>query len=239
MANWFYSFILAVFIFLLARYFRFFKKSWLHPGSFFALAWSVYTVAPLVFAPDFDVRPAAILAIFTGCGLVAAGSFLGSRNSYPDSKYASIRLPWLATACIFGGLSGFIAVAIFLSKYHWTLGRIYSWDGLKGLPLFFYTGINVQTPPLLTRCFLLLNYSSVLFGSILWSQGQSLRSKMYSLFPFVPLAFLAIIEGRRARLLVPIFLFVSSFVASEVWRYGGKKPLIRRQSLSRLFFATF
>lgn len=218
-----FTWIPAAVILLLALYCRRRQGSWLHPACFFSLVWAGNTLTPLVVVPDFKVSFTATGSILLACGLVAWGSLIGSSPAAAPADQSRGEWPALSLLCSLGGLAGLIAAIVFFREYGIGLTHFLSLDGLKGLPGVLYRSINVQTPPLLTRCFLLPSYAGVLFSGVLLSRSRPARAKFWAFLPFIPLLVIAVVEGRRARLLVPLFLCLSTYLACRAGDGTNKK----------------
>jgi len=59
---------------------RIITKSWLTPGAFFSLLWSLFMFAPLIFAPDFSINSLGLWFIAIATMACSAGAFFAFRS---------------------------------------------------------------------------------------------------------------------------------------------------------------
>ena len=67
-------------IYLTGYFLRIVHGSWLAPGPFFALFWSIFATLPLVFAPEFSFPPLGLWILTAFVVAIGLGSILANVN---------------------------------------------------------------------------------------------------------------------------------------------------------------
>ena len=156
------AFIPALLLIFLAVFARVQQGSWLAPGAFFALIWSIFVFAPLILAPDFYMWSGAIWWILFVAFAVYVGSILGSGRGFSKlipyfsrDKTNKLKFPWIRKIIFICTLLGLGAVIITLHSRGYNIFSLFSLDSIQqmGQDFSFARYHEGYSPPLLATFF--------------------------------------------------------------------------------------
>jgi oligosaccharide repeat unit polymerase len=193
------------------------------PSAFYFRASGLFLALPLIAAPDYSVWPGAVAIFALAGGAIAAGETLahrlpspfagsgpsGSQGHPPPAPF----LKWLCLAC---GALGVLAVcSVFRSSpFEWT--QLISLDQWRAIQSHF-TKMRYDDIPhsSMVRLLSLGIYLGALLSGLLWTQGRDVKDRWPCAAPLAAAFLFAVMEGARARLLVPLVLWFAAWAASR------------------------
>jgi oligosaccharide repeat unit polymerase len=199
-------------------------KSWLAPGSFFAICWTLFVLIPLVFANEYKVNEIGLWFIAVFIMACSAGSLIAYRpsNRYKiflfNSKSANINYNKLYnTFIILLGISFFGLYLLFVHALNTYDSSYYSlsWISIPSLiAIDRYSG-DLQYPAIVNYSLYFI-YPSSLLGGILFSINKiNYTKKIFALSPLFAALLLGIIEGARSSILLSLIIFFSSWLSRQ------------------------
>jgi oligosaccharide repeat unit polymerase len=197
--------------------------TWLSPGSFFASAWSFFTIVPLLFAPEFMVDLMGVWFIAILSMACVAGSVIAYK---PPSIYSMVsdepnkinpshlfRTLWIFILIGFGGVILLFQHALNTYNFgYYSLG----WVSIPNLiSVDRYSGyINY---PFIIKYSLYCIYPANLLGGLLLSMRRiSFKMKSLTIVPLLLALLLGIIEGARTSILLGLVLFFSAWMSGAM-----------------------
>jgi oligosaccharide repeat unit polymerase len=241
-------------IYLTGYFLRIVHGSWLAPGPFFALFWSIFATLPLVFAPEFSFPPLGlwILTAFVvaiGLGSILANvnlvtpRFLINKTHYSSKKMENI----LFSATIIFSLLAFIGVVQLLyfgiNRYEIKLTIYNILLIASNLSVDRYN--DVITYPWSVKGPLYFIFTAALAGGIMFGGPAKLKIKLISFLPIIISIIKGIIDTTRFTFLLTIVLWLSGYIGSRVLahihlnRIFDRKTLILFISAGALFIVIF
>ena len=227
--GWLQALIPAGALLLLAIRARRTHDSWLAPGAFFCLMWTVYTLLPLLIAREYYFWAPAIWWITICVAAVYIGSLLGcgghiSRTGHPVIqelpmlRLLTVIFTSLGIASVLGMLllSGHSITELFSLEGHTTLAEELSWA-------------QRSERYLVIRIFRLFIYAGGFFGGVLFLRG----GRIVSLLPFVPAFIMSFILTTRSWVFYTVLCWIGSYLSWRVMR-GDKILFTRRHFLALL-----
>ena len=208
--------------------------SWLAPGAFFALYWSVAFVVPMAALPRDRVPASALLwvalavvAVYSGSAVAyRAGAVTRAPVRWVPTKPETTTLTWAMLLC--SGL-GFGAPLIAT----WTVGLSVS-DLLSPAALFavaraFSVGRYQQTydPPALGQVLLCFLLAAPLFGGLVAATADRRSLRLLSVTSLLPALAVTLTQTQRAVTLAGMVLWVASYLAGKV-ACGAERLFTRR-----------
>lgn len=199
--------------------------SWLAPGPFFALYWSVAFAGPLVFAPGEQVAASALLWVFVAAGAVFAGSLFGmgsdiSRASgWPPGPtgFSRARRP-LAVAAAVCALLGLAAPLVPLLTQGYGLKVFTSLEALVGAAVDLSVGRYQETysPPLLGQAALPFLYAAPAFAGLLTALRPRTAERFVIAGAFIPPLAVTATQTTRAVTVLAVVTWASTYLAARV-----------------------
>ena len=207
---------------------RYLTKSWLAPGTFFALCWSFFLIVPLIFAPEYKTSLLGVWYVvifvmsFTSGSIVAFNPLtyhLNQKNELPFYFNYKLLFKILFTFSLISALGLYMllnyASSIYTSENYvnsyLTIPNLISIDRYRGTLEY----------PLIIKYSLYFIYPSNLVGGLIF--GLYRIPKLYKILSIIPLIeaiLLGIIEGARTSILLGLIVFFSSYLS--VTRYNNK-----------------
>jgi len=198
-------------------------KTWLSPGSFFAISWSFFLIVPLLFAPEFKVDLLGIWFIAILSMACAAGSVIAYKPPSIDSMVSNepnktnpshlFRPLWVLVLISFGGVILLFRHALDTYNFgYYSMG----WVSIPNLiAVERYSGyINY---PFIIKYSLYCIYPANLLGGLLLSMRQiSFKMKALTVVPLLLALILGIIEGARTSILLGLVLFFSAWMSGAM-----------------------
>ena len=219
------------------------QKSWLAPGTFFAVLWTFFVVTPIVFAPSYPVFPFGIwvITIFVfavSMGSVLANQFQNKINIQIEDESISIihRFLFLATFILTIISSMGLIFLFFFGVSRFNLSN--SIIDFLVLPNQFsmdrYHGAVVI--PQTVRLMMYLLYPASLMGGIAFINVSKKWQKIFLIIPIVLSIGFAFLLTTRSTILLSVILWSSGLFTSKIFHHDGKTKILKFQSLIILIF---
>ena len=223
-----------VVLLLLACGARVSSKSWLAPGPFALLTWSVYLVIPLALAPEYKVSALGVWLILLLVGCIAIGADFGAvqlPNKPARAKVQALPAKSLLHLSLF--LSGLSLLGVFysageaLSKYSldFSIPSLLSLGHL--LSVERYAG---EQPPFLVRVLIIWVFAAALLGGMIFAKARTRTERFLCLIPLFSALMYSVIQAAKANTLIVIALGLGGYLAMRV-ALGGSLQVITRKSL--------
>ena len=210
--------------------------SWLAPGVFFALYWSLAFVVPLVIAPQDPVSAAAVLWVFLAAGAVFVGALFGGGLDFGPVREqpgeAAItpdaRRP-LALAAIGCAVLGLGAPLIPLVSQGYGFTVFTSLKALVSAAIELSVGRYSETysPPALSQAALPLLSAGPVFAGALAALRPRRVEKLAVVGVFLPPLLLTVTQTQRAVTILAVVNWISAYLAVGVL-LGRTSPFTRR-----------
>jgi oligosaccharide repeat unit polymerase len=209
--------------------------TWLHPGAFPALVWSVFILSVFTVAPDYEVSGLAVWSILV---LILAG-YIGTalaegQLSYrgEPAKVKQVSLKRLLFCVLFFSSVAMAGSVLFGIKSLSEYGLPMSPQGLVALghlaSVDRYSGAQ---EPLIVRALWTWVFPAAVLGGVTFVIADDRLQKCLSVAAVVPALTLSFLETTRASLVVPICCWLGGFMATKVMLTAGKYQLFSRRSL--------
>ncbi len=240
--NWLLSLIPASLILLLALWVRKQQKSWLAPGAFFSLMWSLYTFLPLLVTMNYYVWHGAVWWIFLCVAAVYFGSILGLRikstthsreilgkNNDPLTP-PKVIFPLLPLFIVISSLLGFGSVIImFLSSGH-NFVDLFSLEPhvVVAEQLSLAQQNERYSIDRILRVFI---YAGGFFGGALFTQTTLGRKRILAFLPFIPAILFAFLLTTRAWVFYTAICWLGSYLSIRLMLYGQMRLFTRKHLL--------
>ena len=224
---------------LLACGARLLSRSWLAPGPFALLIWTVYLVSPLALAPEYPVPalgPWIILALILS---IALGAYLGAGEITAIDHAAPLeplRCKRMLRLSLYQTLLACIGVV------YWA-GNALSENGLdlsvSGMLMLGHI-LSVERyaggePPLLARVLVIWLFPAALLCGMAFRALQTRKERLLCFLVLIPTVFLSLMQATRANTLIVVALGLCGYVAM---RAGSNRDvrlgLTRKGSLTAL-----
>jgi oligosaccharide repeat unit polymerase len=224
-----------VMLLLLACGARLLSESWLAPGPFALLTWSIYLVVPLTLAPEYKVAAAGPWVILLLVVCIAIGADLGvgaDSGKSPKAATQSAPVRTLLHLNLFlsglGLLGVFYSAAKALTDYSLEL----SLPGLLALGRLLsverYAG---EQPPLLVRALVIWIFSSALLGGMTYIKAKTRSERLLCFTPLLPALLSSLVQAARSNTLIVIALWLSGYLAMRVVVNTGPSRLVSRKGI--------
>lgn len=225
----------AVILLLLACRARLLSESWLAPGPFALLTWSVYLVVPLVMAPEYDVPAIGVWIILLLVMCIAIGADLGAGRtvvSLPGKPRELTQLRKMLNLSLFLSFLGFAGalywggVALkdngldFSLAGFFSLGRILSVERYAGEP-----------PPFLARALVIWVFPAALLGGMSFTAVHRRRDRLLCLLAMIPALLLSIIQATKANTVMAGILGLSGYLAMRALARRSHHALFKRKAV--------
>jgi len=225
---------------MLAFISRLMQRSWLAPGPFFSLYWLVFTIIPLIAAPEYPVSPGGIYWIVLSSLAVCVGGLLGAGVQLPSFKskyheYAPLvfwvdkdrPFPWLNKLIILSFILGMMVPISILFSAGYLNASLFSLESIQSIARQFSIMRYAEgyAPPLFSRLLTVWIYIGALLGGILYIVAKTRKQYLICLLPFVPALLMTVILTTKASILFAILLFVSSAISVKVYSEKGRSNL--------------
>jgi len=216
--------LLAVALLGLAVVGRFVLRSWLAPGPYFALYWSLAFILPMVVLPHDRVPESALLWVALAVAAVGIGSLVPVRAVSPkedgawvptDREVATLTKTMLVCAAI-----GLGAPLIAMWSAGFSISSIFSPAGLFTMARAFSVGRYEQNykPPGVSQALLPFLLAGPLLGGVVAASASRPKQRFLSVLPFLPALAMTLSQTQRAVTLNALVLWLSSYFAARVAR---------------------
>jgi oligosaccharide repeat unit polymerase len=217
---------------------RLISRSWLAPGPFALLMWTIYLVFPLALTPEYPVPalgPWIILLLVLSIALGAhlgAGETAAIRDRAPLDLTGSKRmLRWSLVQTLLGSIGA----------VYWA-GKALSENGLDvSAPGMLLLGhiLSVERyagemPPLLARVLVMWLFPAALLSGIAFRVLKTRKESVLCFVVLIPTVFLSLMQASRANTLLVVALGLSGYLAMRAATAQAGQRLITRRSLAVL-----
>jgi len=236
------SFIIGMFIAILALFARMHLRNWFAPGAFFALMWSFFILLSLILAPSYPVSAVAVLYILMSVLAVYYGGLVGC-GIYPNFRSipsTHLYLPLIKhVICIFIFLGFCYDIAtIYLVGYRTSV--FLSIDELASMgneiSVARYSGYDIA--PFWLQLLLPFLYVSPLVGGLLFISETSRLARLLSLLSLAPGLLSTVIRTTLANILFASAFWVASYLAGYVFLKKSKARLFTKGRLLTILLLT-
>jgi len=225
----------AVALLLLACLARLLSRSWLAPGPFALLTWSMYLIVPLAVVPEYKVPAIGVWVILLLVVCTAIGADLGGGRAVAEPPGAPHELSHLRKIPNLGVFFSFLGLA---GTLYWAW-RAFKGNGLDfSLPGLFslesilsvdrYAG---EQPPLVVRALVIWIFPSALLGGMSLAIVHSGRRRLLCLAAIIPTLLLSIMQATRANTLIVFILGLSGYLAVRTVVGRGSYALLNRKTI--------
>ncbi|MGH9678336.1 MAG: hypothetical protein ACRD4Y_00130, partial [Candidatus Acidiferrales bacterium] len=199
------------------------SDSWLAPGAFAGLAWSVYVLVPLTVAPEYPTPSLGIWVLLSLIASIQAGAWLAAGKAQPKrSNRLMTRLDAGQLRLIERAILVFAAVAtaggVFLGwKTVQENGLSWSGAGLLAIGSLLsaarYAGEN---EPLIFRVLYMWVYPAALLGGMAFAFAGSRKSKAICFAAWIPALVYVLVETAKAGALFTGCCWLAGYLAMKV-----------------------
>jgi len=199
-------------------------RSWLAPGAYFALYWSLAFVVPMVALPSDPVPASAVLWVALAVAAVGIGSALPYRVATKERVTAWVptgrEAATLTRAMIVCSGIGLGAPLVAMWTAGFSISDVFSTDTLFTMARVFSVGRYEQTyePPGLSQALLPFLLAAPLLGGVVAASAARPAQRLLSIFPFLPALAMTLSQTQRAVTLNALVLWLSGYLATRVAR---------------------
>ena len=225
------TFIPAFLLLALAIFARAIGRSWLEPGPFFALAWSIFTLVPLIMAPDYYVWAGGVWWILISSICICCGDWVVSarkRHTVDLSDDVSLEsrktdmeaaAPAMATMLLVATIVGFLASAYAIISSGFDISVFSSSDFAtmtQQISIDRYSGF-ASAPGIISQIMLVGVFSGPLLGGLVFAAGKLKRYKYLSLLSLAPALTLFAVQTTRFVFVIALIFWVSTYFAGRIY----------------------
>lgn len=212
---------------------RLMQGSWFAPGPFFALYWFIFTVIPLIGAPEYPVCPSGIYWILISSLAVCSGSLLcmgvdPRKRIHPASGVKKgLNVPSLNCLIILSTIIGtMVPVSILFSEGYLNLS-LFSMESIRNIARRFSIMRYAEgySPPLLSRILTVWIYIGALLGGIRYLGAKTRKERLISFLPFVPALLMTVILTTKVSMLFAVILFSGAAITVKTYMDNGRSNL--------------
>jgi oligosaccharide repeat unit polymerase len=219
---------------------RFLSDSWLAPGAFAALLWSLVVWISML-ATDFPIYASAIWVIVLFVMVLQLGAFIGEevagrrvgvviRQEEEASNIGAPNAP-VVRICVACTIVAFAGAIYFVFWSFWRFDLSVSPISFLGLGHLWsvqrYDYGELEPWPV--RLTIMWVYPAALLGGIAFATGKNRGTKFLTLLPFLAAFLVGAIVAARAGMLISLICWFSGFFGVKHWQYKGAYPLFRRR----------
>ena len=217
--------LILILIVAVAFFARFNEGSWLSPGAFFAMLWSLYILCALFFIEDFDTLSGALLWIFLSCGAIHVGCLFGrgltDRKGRTSNVIGSTNLadfPNLKKFLLFFTLIGLIEICFIFYKTGFSMTTFLSLESISEVSVINRAdfGFGDLNQGVIERILFILIYSAPLFGGVLYKLTPSKRVKILTVISLFMPVLAGTLYGSRMGVLFGGSFWISAHMATHL-----------------------
>src|SRR5256885_924289 len=203
---------------------RYVLRSWLAPGAYFALYWSLAFLVPMVVLPSDAVPASAVLWVALAVAAVGVGSVLPSRIATREQVTAWVptgrEVATLTRTMIVCSGIGLGAPLVAMWAAGFSISDVFSPATLFTMARVFSVGRYEQTydPPALSQALLPFLLAAPLLGGVVAASAARPAQRVLSVFPFLPALAMTLSQTQRAVTLNALVLWLSGYLATRVAR---------------------
>ena len=223
-------------------------KSWFSPGSFFAFIWLVFTISPIIFAPEYYINNYGLwyIALFTMS--ISSGGVLATfrkinKPSIFKRKIDKDVLVISLVVCNIIIIFGLIGLLYHISSTYKISNILASWSAIPNLiSIDRYSG-DLRYPILVKYPIYLIYAGNILSGILINYKKINFFKKFLCFLPLFFALGIGIIEGSRTSILLSIVLFASCWLGASINSNNGRlnisiTSLFMRSASILAFFTT-
>lgn len=217
---------------VLAMIARFQQGSWLAPGAFFSLFWTVAVAYPLLLS-DYKITQGVLLWILAMVFAFYIGSSIGDGSLLKSARYNArsynyyTQIPFISCIIIVCAVLGILSSVINVLTFGYSFASLLTWKGyIKVAKSFTEMRYGGQfTPPFVSQLLLIPVYMGPLFAGLLYGFHVSARSKVLIILSFVPAIVIALLQTTRSTIAYAGILFFAAYLSVLVLREGRRVQL--------------
>ena len=230
----------AVLLILLTCAVRLNSESWLAPSAFAALVWSVFVWISML-VTDYPVCASAVWIIVLFVFVLQLGAFVG--ETFAGGGFGGIAASNAKTSrvetpdCVGLKLCGACTIVALAGSLYFVFWSFQRFD-LPPSPLSFF-GLghlwSVQRyeygelEPWGVRLTTMWVYPAALVGGIAFATAKNRKTRLWTLFPFIPAFLVGLVVAARAGILISLICWLSGYLALKHWQNNGAYQLFRRR----------
>lgn len=220
--------------------------TWLNPGAFFPLAWFFFSLVPILFATEFEVKAYGLWVISAIAVSVTLGSLIGSTVNNDGDVYHDVDrslgkihtvIPAFIFVLSFASLIGVVLLYFFgISRFNLTtslfnlliLPNEFSVDRYQGITMF----------PIHIRILMYLVFPASLLGGFSFTSADTKRKSFLFLVPVIISLMYGSLLTTRSTILLAIILWIAGYLGSRVFFIDQLDRLFKPKTLM-IFFISF
>jgi oligosaccharide repeat unit polymerase len=214
---------------------RLLRRSWLAPGAFFTLYWSIAAVSPLIFSPYEKVSAGAVMWIFFSTLAVFSGDLVGalSRKNEQQVKenvlFSASQISFISVIVIFCSIVGMVSFVIIFNSAAQNLSLLSVQDFVAVARKIADTRYTRAYKPFLTQFLNMFLYAGPLFGGLLVGIENRRRYLIIAALPMLPAVLMTAIFILRGFIIISILLWIGSYLGTRV--LVGSQQLFTKRHL--------
>jgi oligosaccharide repeat unit polymerase len=230
----------AVVLLLLACGARVIAESWLAPSAFSGLLWATFVWVSML-ATDYPIYASAVWVIVLFVLVLQVGAFIGESvvGGRPGSMIRQDEAQSNSIAANSHALRFCVAFALIaLAGSIYFVFWSFRWFDLPASPISFL-GLghlwSVQRyeygelDPWPVRLTIMWLYPAAFLGGIAFATTSSIKTKRWSLLPFLPALLNGAVAASRLGLLMSSICWLSGYLGVKHWQTNGRYTLFRRR----------
>ena len=212
-------------IITVAFFARFNEGSWLSPGAFFAMLWSLYILCALFFIEDFDTLGTALLWILLSCWTIHFGCLFGksltTRTERASNNIHATNLgdfPYLKKILLIFTMMGLIEICYISYTTGFSMTTFLSLESISGVSAghraeFYFGELNQGV---IERILFIFVYAAPLFGGLLYKLTPSKWVKIFTAISLFVVVFVGTLYGSRMGVLFGGSFWISAHMATHL-----------------------
>lgn len=219
------AFISALPILLLALILRRIFGSYLAPGSFFALYWSLAVILPILATPQEYCSPGAILYIFTATLFLSFGSLLGMRQFTGKHRlqlpfFSNYKIKWFVLGAVISTVLGFSSVIITLNEIGVSVSNMLSFAEFIALANWFSVARYEQayTPNIFSQILRVFVYLAPLLGGSLIGISNTRQNRTICIITLLPALLITLLQTQRGATIIGVVFLLSTYASLRIVR---------------------
>jgi len=220
---------------------RLLRRSWLAPGAFFTLYWSIAAVSPLIFSPYEKVSAGAVMWIFFSTLAVFSGDLVGalSRKNEQQVKenvlFSASQISFISVIVIFCSIVGMVSFVIIFNSAAQNLSLLSVQDFVAVARKIADTRYTRAYKPFLTQFLNMFLYAGPLFGGLLVGIENRRRYLIIAALPMLPAVLMTAIFILRGFIIISILLWIGSYLGTRVL-VGSQQLFTKRHLVIHVLF---
>ena len=217
---------------------------WIHPGVFFPLLWFLYSLGPLIFAPEYYIQPYGLWIITLFSSAVGLGSLLPLGNHDRDKKVKGTSLKdhknLLFTLVFITTMFALIGVALVLQ---FTMSRFqlnFSIFNLLILPneISVDRYLEILNFPILIKFFRYWLFPASLLAGLAYPLAKTKKESFLCYLPLIVAILFGLIETSRFTIITTVVIWYAGILGARVILHSNLNKFLDKQSKRFFLFAS-